>query len=69
VTVPNDPMWAAGTDVEFYIHSVDVGQDWAPYAGWAKVSDGKVSADGKTISTAAGQGLPVLEVFGIQKKP
>jgi len=69
VTVPNSPMWPAGTDVEFYIHSVDVGQEWAPYAGWAKVSDGKVSADGKTISTAAGQGFPILETFGIQKKP
>src|SRR5439155_21528611 len=51
VSVPNDAMWPAGTDVEFYIHSVDTAQDWAPYAGWAKVSDGKVSADGKTIST------------------
>ncbi len=62
-------MWPAGTAVEFYIHSVSVDQEWAPYAGWAKVSDGAVSADGKTIATADGQGLPVLEVFGIQKKP
>ena len=69
VTAPNDPQWPAGTDVEFYIHSVEVAQDWAPYARWAKVSDGKVSADGMTISTTPGQGLPVLEVFGIQKKP
>lgn len=69
VTVPNTPSWPAGTAVEFYVHGVDVSEDFAPYGGWAKASDGAVSADGKTVSSAAGGGLPVLTAFGVRKKP
>ena len=58
--------WAAGAAVEFYIHGLDVGQEWAPYAGWAKVSDGKVSDDGTEVVTADGQGIPVLSTFGVR---
>jgi hypothetical protein len=68
VTVPNTPGWAAGTAVEFYVHGLSVGQEHVPYGEWAKISDGAVSADGKTISTAAGGGLPVLSAFGVKKK-
>ena len=70
VTVINADLmkWPAGTDVEFWILGLDgASQEWAPYGGWLKVSDGKVSADGKTISTTAG--LPLLSTFGIRKKP
>jgi hypothetical protein len=69
VTVPNTPMWAANADVEFFVHGVDVGRHWAPYAGWAKMSDGKVSADGTTISTSPEGGMSILSVFGIRLKP
>jgi hypothetical protein len=68
VSVPNSKGWDAGQDVDFYIHGVDVTQDWAPYAGWAKVSAGKVSADGKTIATLPGQGFPVLGAFGVKRR-
>jgi hypothetical protein len=68
VTVPNTPGWASGTAVEFYVHGLSVGQEHVPYGEWAKISDGVVSADGKSISTAAGGGLPVLSAFGIKKK-
>jgi hypothetical protein len=70
VTVPNADAvkWPAGTDVELWILGLDgASQEWAPYGGWLKVSDGKVSADGKTISTTTG--LPLLSTFGIRKKP
>jgi hypothetical protein len=71
VTVPNADAvkWPANTDVEFWILGLDgASEEWAPYGGWLKVSDGKVSADGKTISTGAA-GLPLLTTFGIRKKP
>jgi hypothetical protein len=68
VTVPNDAKWPAGTEVEFVIHGVEVGQEWAAYGKWQKVSDGKVSDDGATVSTADGGGLPVLTAFGVRKK-
>lgn len=68
VTVPNDPAWPAGTAVEFWIHGFDVGEDWAPYGGWAKVSDGEVSADGTTVRTSAGGGLNFLSTFAVRKK-
>lgn len=68
VTVANTAGWAAGTAVEFYVHGLSVGQEHVPYGEWAKVSDGEVSADGKSISTSAGGGLPVLSAFGVKKK-
>lgn len=68
VTIPNDKGWAPGAEVELWIHGLDISQGHAPYGGWAKASDGAVSADGATISTSAGQGLPVLTAFGVKLK-
>lgn len=68
VTVNNSPKWAAGTAVEFFVLGLSIGEEFAPYGEWAKVSDGVVSADGMTISTSAEGGLPVLSAFGIRKK-
>jgi hypothetical protein len=67
----NDLGWAAGTAVEFWITTVDVSQTYAPYAGWAKMSDGVVSADGTSVSTADGPqgGFTFLENFAIRKAP
>ena len=68
VTVPNldQTKLPAGADVEFLILNVETIEIWGPYGAWQKVSDGKVSADGKTITTT--EGLPVLHLFGIRKK-
>jgi hypothetical protein len=60
LTVPNS---------EVYLHGIEVDEAWAPYGGWAKVSDGTVSADGKTISTVEGGGLPALSVVGVRLTP
>jgi hypothetical protein len=70
VAVPNNlaPPLAAGAMVEFWGFGIDTLQLWAPYGDWTKISDGEVSADGTTISTAAGQGFPVLESFAIRVK-
>jgi hypothetical protein len=68
LSVPNSPGWPAGTEVEFWLHSVEPAEEWAPYGGWAKVSDGTVSGDGQSVVTADGQGVPQLSVFGIKKK-
>ncbi len=65
---PNDLGWAAGTAVEFWMTTADVGQTYAPYAGWAKMSDGAVSTDGMSVSTADGQGFILLENFAIRLK-
>jgi hypothetical protein len=64
VAVPVSLGWAAGSPVEFWITSIDVAQTFSPYAGWAKVSDGTVSADGKTATTTTG--FPVLENFAVR---
>jgi len=66
LSVPNSPGWAAGTRVELFLHGVDIGEEWAPYGGWAKVSGGAVSADGMTIETDPDGGLPALSVVGIR---
>jgi len=69
LSVPNLPAWPAGSRVEIFLHGVDVGEEWAPYAGWARVSGGAVSADGKTIMTDPDGGLPALSVIGIRLAP
>lgn len=69
VMVDNAAALPAGSAVEFWIHGVGVEEYYVPYGGWAKISDGTVSADGKTISTSPGGGLPILTVFGVRAKP
>jgi hypothetical protein len=67
VSVPNRDGWPAGTAVEFFVHGLEINEEYAPYAGWAKVSDGAVSADGMRIETAQDGGLPILGVIGIHR--
>jgi hypothetical protein len=67
-TMPNDLGWAPGAAVEFWITTIDAGSTYAPYAGWAKMSDGTVSADGASVSTDSGQGFISLETFAIRLK-
>jgi hypothetical protein len=69
LTIPNSANYPAGSAVEVYLHGIDVGETWAPYGGWAKVSSGTVSADGKTISTAEEGGLPALSAIGVRLAP
>lgn len=70
VTVPNTAGWPANAAVEFYVQGTDVGQDWAPFGGWGKVSDGHVSSDATSVSTNPGQGFPILTaLFGIRLAP
>jgi len=66
--IPNTLGWAAGAKAELWIHGLEVGQDWAPYAGWAKVSDATVSADGTEVVTDDGGGIPLLSTFGLKLK-
>jgi len=70
IKTPNDLDWVAGAAVEFWIMTTDSGQQFAPYGGWAKMSDGTVSADGTTVSTndGANQGFVALENFAIRLK-
>jgi hypothetical protein len=68
LTFANTEGWAADAAVEFYFHGTEVFTDWAPYGGWAKVSEGKVSADGSTVSTNDGEGIPELGVIGVRLK-
>lgn len=67
--IPNEAGWAAGTSVEFFVLGMEVSEVWAPYGEFAKVSDGHVDSDGKTISTTDGQGLPILGIIGVRRAP
>jgi hypothetical protein len=69
MSVSNTPGWAPATAVEFFVHGVSIEEHWAPYGGWAKLSEGAVSSDGASITTAQGGGIPVLGVIGIRQKP
>lgn len=63
----NSEGWAAGTEVEVLLHGVEIDEAWAPYGGWAKVSDARVSDDGASIETTE-PGLPLLGVLGLRRK-
>jgi hypothetical protein len=67
MTIENTTDLAPGTRVEVFLHGVEVSEEWAPYGGWAHVSDGAVSDDGATISTDEEGGIPILSVVGIRK--
>lgn len=65
--VENSGGWAAGTEVEVLLHGVAIEEEFAPYGGWAKVSDARVTADAAFIETTS-PGLPVLGVVGFRRK-
>jgi hypothetical protein len=66
VSLPSTLGWAPGSAVEFWMTSLDVGQTYAPFAGWALMSDGTVSADGKTATTTTG--FTALDNFAVRLK-
>ena len=65
--VENTEGWAPNSDVEVLLHGVAIEEEFAPYGGWAKVSDARVSADGTTIETTE-PGLPLLGTIGLRRK-
>jgi hypothetical protein len=69
LTVPNTAGWPANASVEFFVHGVEVEEEWAPYGGWAKVSDGRVSSDGASITTSEDGGIPELSIVGLRRSP
>ena len=65
--VDNTEGWAPGSEVEVLLHGVAIEEEFAPYGGWAKVSDARVSTDGAHIETTS-PGIPVLGVLGLRRK-
>jgi len=66
LSIPNSEGWEPGAAVEVYLHGVDITEEWAPYGGWAQVSEAVVSDDGERIETTD-PGLPVLGVLGFRR--
>jgi hypothetical protein len=69
LVVDNIAGWPPNTPVEVFVHGVDTAEQWAPFGGWGKVSDGAVSSDGTRVQTSPEGGLPTLSAIGIRKKP
>jgi hypothetical protein len=69
VTVANHAKLAAGTAVEFFVQGTDLDDKYGPFAGFAKLAEGHVSADGTTIQTDDGQSIPQLTWLGVRSKP
>ncbi len=66
LSIENSVDLAPGTELELYILGLDVGEMWAPYAGWQKVGEGSVSDDGASLDFP--EGLPLLTAIGIKEK-
>jgi hypothetical protein len=66
LAIDNTEGWAPGANVEVWLHGVDIAEEWAPYGGWARVSEARVSDDGERIETTD-PGLPVLGVLGFRR--
>jgi hypothetical protein len=67
--MPNDLGWAPGAHAEFWVTTTDQGQAFAPFGGWAKISDGVVSSDGARVATVPMQGFNFLESFAVRVVP
>jgi hypothetical protein len=67
LSVPNVEGWPAGAKLEFLLHGASIEQKFAPYGGWQVVSSGVVSADGQTLDTSDGEGLPALSAVAIRR--
>lgn len=68
LTLKNDTALAANAAVEFYLQELNTGEGFGTYGDWVKVADGAVSADGMTISTNPGSGIPELGLIGVKAK-
>ena len=69
MVVTNDAGWTANAEVEFFYQGTNIFQTFAKFGDWEKVSEGTVSADGSTVQTNAGEGIPELGVIAIRLKP
>jgi len=69
VMSPNDLGWPPGAIVEFWITTDDVGQTYAPYAGWRLTSYGHVSTDGTSVTTENWGGFNFLESLAVRLAP
>ncbi|MSP24754.1 MAG: hypothetical protein EXR75_06230 [Myxococcales bacterium] len=68
LTVPNEDGWVAGAAVEVWLNGTETFDHFAPFGGWAIVAGATVSADGASIVTNDGEGLPELGVIGLRLK-
>lgn len=68
LTIPNEPSLAANAEVEFLLYGTRTFQHWSEYGTWSVVSEGTVSADGNTITTNDGEGIPDLGLYGVRLK-
>ncbi|MBM4358743.1 MAG: hypothetical protein FJ096_11630 [Deltaproteobacteria bacterium] len=68
LSFPNSESWPANAQVELWVNGVKTYDNWAPYGTWAKVAEARVSADGKTVATVNGQGVPALAAYGVVLK-
>jgi len=66
LTVDNYAALPSGTAVEFWGQTLAIGEEFGGYGEWVKLSDGAVSADGTTVSTADDGGLAVLTTVAIK---
>ncbi len=66
VSLENATELTPGTVIELFILGVDVLERWAPYGGWQKVGEGRVSEDAATLEFP--DGLPLLTAVGVRVK-
>jgi hypothetical protein len=66
LSIENSADLPAGSELELFMHGLDVLEVWAPYAGWQKVGEGSVSDDGQTLEFP--EGVSVLTAIGVREK-
>jgi len=67
LTVPNFNKWPSGAQVQFFVQGMDpAGGVNGPAGQWTQAGDGRVSDDGKTISTSSS--IKYLSLIGVGLK-
>jgi hypothetical protein len=65
--LPNRDGWEPGTEIEFLLHGLDLGERFAPYAGWAVIGRGEVDESGERLVMLEG-GMRTLGSVGVRRR-
>jgi hypothetical protein len=68
VTLANTAQLPAGAAVELFIQGTELDDKYGTFGRFTRIADGHVSADGATIATDQGQGIPQITWLGVRLK-
>jgi hypothetical protein len=60
-------FFVRASEIEFLLHGLDLGERFAPYAGWAVIGSGEVDESGERLVMLEG-GMRTLGSVGVRRR-